>query len=135
MTGSGGLNLWGSARSAVGSRSARFLKRRLIPILVVVALLAGLFAASTGASLPDDGTPIVVSPDDAIAFARKVADAASGASSSKAISLTVTDEEVTSFLAVASLLSGELKNAGGTGDLGELTGLGDAIPGGGGIRG
>ena len=128
MTGSGGSDLWGSARSAAGSRFTRFLRRRMVPILVVVAVLVGLFVVTSGASLPDDGEPITVSADDALAFARKVTEAAGDATSSKAVSLTVTEREVTSFLAIASLLSGELENVGGSGDLSELMTLGDAIP-------
>jgi hypothetical protein len=108
----------------------RFLRRRLVPILIVVGLIIALFVATTGASLPDDGEPIAISPDDALVFARKLTVAAGDATSTKAVSIVVTDEEVTSFLAIASLLSGELQTAGGSGDLSELTSLGDAIPGG-----
>ncbi|MFV1999714.1 MAG: hypothetical protein ACC654_05040 [Acidimicrobiia bacterium] len=128
MTDARGPDMWGGMRSAAGSRLSRSLRRRLIPILIGVAVLAALFFVTTGASLPDDGDPIPVSGDEALAFAMKMTDAVGDAQGTKAISITVTDTEVTSFLSIASLLSGELKDLGGTGDLAELTSLGASIP-------
>lgn len=128
MTGPDGSGMWRSIRSAGSSRARGFIRRRIIPIAIVLAVLAVFFVVTTGSSLPDDGPAIPVSADDALAFATKVADAAKDAAGTKTVSLVVTDEEVTSFLAIASLLSGELVAAGGSGDLSDLTRLGDAIP-------
>ncbi len=107
-----------------------FLRRRLIAILVIVAVLVGVLFLITGATLPDDGEPIPVVAEDALAFARKVADSVGDAAGTKQVTITVTEGEVTSFLAIASVLSAQLKEAGGSGDLGELSDLGDEIPGG-----
>jgi hypothetical protein len=104
------------------------VRRRIVPIVVVVAAIAAAIFITTGATLPDDGEPIPVSGDAALSFAEKIVDSADSAGSSKTLTITVTDTEVTSFLAIASLLSGDLEDLGGTGDLSELVDLGGAIP-------
>jgi hypothetical protein len=74
--------------------------------LVAVALLAAFLAAGCQqADLPDDGPPIVPSEQAARRFVEKVAAAGESAVESKKLSLTVTQEEVTSFLSIGSRLA------------------------------
>src|SRR5690606_7478168 len=70
--------------------------------------------------LPDDGDPVPVSGEAAISLAKKAQTSVGTAPGTKSITITVTEEEVTSFLAVATILSGQIEEAGGTGDLGQI---------------
>lgn len=105
-----------SAVSNVGSR----LRRYLVPILVGVGVLAIVFFITIGASLPDDGEPVPVSGEAAISLAKKIQTSVGDAPGTKSITIQVSDEEVTSFLAIASILSGQIEQAGGTGDLSQI---------------
>lgn len=116
-------SLWSGVRSASGSRLKRWVRRRMVPIILVVAVIAAAAFVTTGATLPDDGHPVPVSADAALAFATNVAASVGDAPGTKVVSISVTEGEVTSFLAVASLLSSGIEDAGGTGDLGELSSL------------
>ncbi|MEA3501277.1 MAG: hypothetical protein U9R47_00765, partial [Actinomycetota bacterium] len=82
-------SIWGGLRSGIGNRLTGFLRRRMVPILVGVAVLVGFFFVTTGASLPDDGEPIPISADDALVFARNLADAAGDVPGTRAVDLTV----------------------------------------------
>ncbi len=106
-------------RSAASSGTS-WLRRRLVPILIGVAVLAVVFFVTIGASLPDDGEPVPVSGEAAISLVKKVQTSVGDAPGTKSITIQVTDEEVTSFLAIATLLSGQIEDAGGTGDLGQI---------------
>jgi hypothetical protein len=105
-----------SAVSSVGNR----LRRHLVPILIGVAVLAVVFFITIGASLPDDGDPVPVSGDAAISLAKKVQTSVGTAPGTKTVTIQVTEEEVTSFLAIASLLSGQIEQAGGNGNLDQI---------------
>lgn len=121
-------SLWSGLQSAAGPRLKQFVRRRIVPIVLVVAVIAAAAFVTTGATLPDDGEPVAVSADAALAFATKIADSAGDAPGTKAVSLTITETELTSFLAIASLLSSGIEDAGGTGDLGELSNLNVGLP-------
>lgn len=106
-------------RSAVRSVGGR-LRRHLVPILIAAGVLAVVFFITIGASLPDDGGPVPVSGDAALALAQKVQASIGDAPGTKSVTIHVTEQEVTSFLAIASLLSGQIQDAGGSGDLGQI---------------
>ncbi|MCZ7533135.1 MAG: hypothetical protein M5U23_06995 [Acidimicrobiia bacterium] len=113
-------NLFSMFGRSAASTGASWLRRRLVPILIVVGVVAVVFFFTIGASLPDDGDPVPVSGEAAISLVKKVQAAVGDAPGTKSITIQVTDEEVTSFLAIATLLSGQIEDAGGTGDLGQI---------------
>lgn len=121
-------NLWSGVRSASSSRFTRWVRRRIVPIILVVAVIAAAAFVTTGATLPDDGEPVPVSADNALAFATNIAESVGDAPGAKTVSISVTESEVTSFLAIASLLSNGIEDAGGTGDLGELSDMNVGFP-------
>lgn len=102
------------------SQIGAWLRRRMIPILIVVAVILLVLFITSGAALPDDGDPIAVSDEAALAFVEKVAAQTGGAGEGKTVRLRFTEEEVTSFLNVAATLSERMREQGGTGDLDEL---------------
>ncbi len=106
----------------------RTLRRRLVPILILVGLVVLLLWLTSGGTLPDDGEPIPVSADDALALATKVVDAVGDAPGTKEVVLSVSDREVTSFLAIAAVLRSGLEDAGGTGSLEQLPELEGQLP-------
>ncbi len=71
---------------------------------MLAAMLVYLFI-STDSALPDDGPPVPVSSEAALSFLGKITDGAQRAGSGVEIGLTVTQEEVTSFLAVGAKLA------------------------------
>ncbi len=119
---------WIGLRSATGSWLARFVRRSIVPIIFVFAVILAAAFVTIGATLPDDGDAVAVSADDALAFATNVAESVGDAPGTEAVSLAVTEGEVTSFLAIASLLSSGIEDAGGTGDLDELSTLNAGLP-------
>ncbi|MGB9359730.1 MAG: hypothetical protein WCC01_14355 [Acidimicrobiia bacterium] len=114
----------GAMRGATFRRIGGFIRRRIVPIAIGFAILAIVFLVTVGASLPDDGAPIVVSEDAALSLANRVAGAVGDAPGARAIDIAVTDTEVTSLLSIAALLSDDIQAAGGTGDLSEIGRLG-----------
>jgi hypothetical protein len=85
--------------------------------LLVTALLALLLMAGCAdaggvleAELPDDGPPPATSTASAGRFVQKVTTAGEGAANTGRFTLTVTDEEVTSFLSVGAILRRQLGN-------------------------
>lgn len=120
----GSPDVMGAMRGAAFRRIGGFIRRRIVPIAIGFAILAIVFFATVGASLPDDGEPIVVSEDAALSLANKVAGAVGDAPGTKSIDIVVTDTEVTSLLSIAALLSDDIQAAGGTGDLSEIGRLG-----------
>jgi hypothetical protein len=58
--------------------------------------------------LPDDGPPIATSQAAAIRFAEKVANAGEAAAETKRLNLTLTQEEVSSFLDLGSIMTEQL---------------------------
>jgi hypothetical protein len=104
--------------------------------LVVLALLAVLSLTACQppdflqGELPDDGPPVAVSQAAARNFAEKVAAAGEAAAQSKRLSLTVTQEEVTSFLSLTSQLSEQMQAVEATSlqDLDQLAGAEELPP-------
>ncbi|KAA3641578.1 MAG: hypothetical protein DWP92_00980 [Armatimonadetes bacterium] len=113
-------NLFSMLGRSAASTGTSWLRRRMIPILIVVAVVAVVFFITIGASLPDDGDPVPVSGEAAMSLVKKVQKSVGDAPGTKSIAIEVTDQEVTSFLAIATLLSGQIEDAGGTGDLGQI---------------
>jgi hypothetical protein len=81
------------------------LRWRFVSLVAVALLAAFLAAGCQQADLPDDGPPIVPSEQAARRFVEKVAAAGESATTSKRLALTVTQEEVTSFLSIGSRLA------------------------------
>ena len=84
---------------------------RAIPLLVaVLVLLAGCQTPRfLQAELPDDGPAIAVSQAAALRFMEKLQTAGQQATQSQSVSLTVSEQEVTSFLSIGSQLSQQLE--------------------------
>lgn len=106
--------------------------KRILVLLILLGLLTCLcaavgavglraLAATSEAELPDDGPQIVISAEAAFRLVEKVTAAGQGAVETGQLTLTVTEEEVTSFLNIGSELTGSLR---GLENL-ELTELGD----------
>lgn len=78
--------------------------------VIAVLLLAGCADASglLEAELPDDGPPPPTSAASAGRFLQKLSTAGEGAANTGRFTLTVTDEEITSFLNVSSILRRQL---------------------------
>jgi len=95
-----------------------YLRRRrqrgwlLIVAIVSLLLLVGCAGANglLEAELPDDGPPPATSAASAGRFVQKVTAAGEGAANTGRFTLTVTDEEVTSFLRVGTILRRQLGN-------------------------
>ena len=119
--------LIGALGGLIGGGSLRSLRRRLVPILIVVVLVIAVLWFVSGGTLPDDGEPIPVSADDALALAEHIADAVGDVPGQNRVELLVTDREVTSFLAIVSVLRDGLEEAGGTGSLEQLPDLENQI--------
>jgi hypothetical protein len=79
----------------------------VIPLLILV-LAACDRPAFLDAELPDDGPPVATSQAAAMRFAEKAANAAESAADSKRLNLTISQEEVTSFLDLGSIMSEQL---------------------------
>ena len=78
------------------------------------------------AELPDDGLPIATSQQDALQFLEKVTDAGLEGTQSGQLHLTITEQEVTSFLQIGAELARQVqdaKNIETFEDLGELENL------------
>jgi hypothetical protein len=73
--------------------------------------------------LPNDGPPVATSPAAAGRFAQKVVAAGERAADTKRFNLTVTQEEVTSFLNLGSQLAEQMQAAYGVDSLQELQAL------------
>jgi len=110
----------------IGSGILAKIKRHMTPIIIGVVVLAAVFFITIGASLPDDGEPIAVSGDAAISLANKIKTSVGDAPGTKTVTISVTDQEVTSFLAIASLLSGQIQQQGGSGNLNQIDILGSS---------
>lgn len=90
-------------------------RRRARGWLLVVAVFAVFLLTSCAdsgglfeAELPDDGPPPPTTADSAGRFLQKLSTAGEGAANTGRFTLTVTDEEVTSFLNVGTLLHRQL---------------------------
>ena len=79
--------------------------RSLLLILFLAGALLGCARPTLSTELPDDGAPIPVTRDAALNFISKSAQAGQGAATEGAISWTVTQEEVTSFIAIGADLA------------------------------
>lgn len=81
--------------------------RRLVAtLIIVVCFVAGCQRVSLPQTeLPDDGPPIVVSEAAAIRFVEKVTAAGRAAADSGSLTLSITQEEITSFLAIGTRLA------------------------------
>ncbi len=85
------------------SQSPFSLKRISLVLMTIALLAAGCAQANDGmASLPDDGPPIPVSREAAVRFAQKTLAGANGTGDGGTIRFTVTQEEVTSALAIGA---------------------------------
>ncbi len=99
------------------NQSNLFERKGLSFSLVVFVMLAGLLLAGcqfpgAAGSLPDDGPPIPVSPEAARRFAEKLADAQSAIDAGNPATLTVTEEEATSFVDLGSQVAREMEERG-----------------------
>ena len=79
----------------------------LISVVVALVLLVmvALLAVTLGSGLPDDGDPIEVTPAAALSFVAKSSAAAERLNDGKTADVWVTEEEVTSFFVLWSVLS------------------------------
>jgi hypothetical protein len=89
-------------------------KTRFVALSLVVIVLAGLLAGCQrpeflDAELPDDGAPIRTSPEAAMRFVEKVTAAGERASETKSLSLTVSQQEVTSFLDIGGIMAEQMQ--------------------------
>lgn len=99
-------------------------------VFVVPALLAALLIGACQqpgflqSEMPDDGPPIATSQAAARRFVEKITAAGENAASTKRLNLTITQEEVTSFLSIGSELAEQLEalNAQNLEDLQQLQG-------------
>jgi hypothetical protein len=110
-------------------------RRRRTVWLLVAAALAGLLLTGCAdldgaleAELPHDGPPPTTSAASAGRFLEKAAIAGEGAAGTGRFTLTVTDEEVTSFLSIGSILRRQLgalplEDFGQIADIPELEGI------------
>jgi hypothetical protein len=89
----------------------------VLALLVLLALVCsagstalglGFASSESRAELPSDGAPIATSPQAAARFVQKLNTAGERAVDTRQLSLTVTESEVTSFLNLASLLTGQV---------------------------
>lgn len=96
------------------------MKKLLVGCLVVVVLAAacGVAAATVGkdylesrlaTDLPDECPEIAVSQDAAVSFLTKVLTAGEGATQTRSVRVTVTQQELTSFVAIGSLLAEQMQ--------------------------
>jgi len=110
--------------------------KRILILLVLLGLLTCLCAASaavglralaatSGAELPNDGPQVATSAEAAFGLVEKVTAAGQSAVETGQLTLTVTEEEVTSFLNIGSELTGNLRGLENLEDFEELTQLGD----------
>jgi hypothetical protein len=97
----------------------------LLSLAVLFLLLLGACQAPAllQAELPDDGPPIATSPAAAGRFANKVVAAGERAADTQEFRLTITQEEVTSFLTLGSQLAEQLQAGYGVDSLQELQAL------------
>jgi hypothetical protein len=100
--------------------------------VVILALLALSLVLSgcqlprlRGAELPDDGPPIATSQEAAQQFLQKITQASNGSAGSGEVALTVTQEEVTSFLVIGAELADQLQAARNLENLEDLADLQD----------
>jgi hypothetical protein len=97
--------------------------------LLSLAILASLLLTACQApkilqsELPDDGPPVATSPAAAGRFAQKVVAAGERAAETKRFKLTVSQEEVTSFLNLGSQLAEQMQAVYGVDSLQELQAL------------
>lgn len=97
----------------------------LLTALLAMALALGACQApsSLRAELPDEGPRVVTSQAAALRFAEKVATAGEQAAESKRLRITVTDQEVTSFLNIGSEIARQLQALYGVDSLAQLDSL------------
>jgi hypothetical protein len=104
-------------------------RRRPFALLLTLAVLFLLLLGACQApaflqsELPDDGPPVATSSAAAGRFGQKVAAAGERAVDTQQFTLTVTQEEVTSFLNLGSQLAEQLQTAYGVDSLQELQAL------------
>jgi len=110
------------AKVTKDERSRRAAAPLSMALLLALVLSACAKPAFLEAELPDDGPPIATSQAAAIRFAEKVARAGESAAESKRLSLTVTQQEVTSFLSLGSIMTEQL-GALGINNMGDLQAL------------
>jgi hypothetical protein len=87
------------------------LRLGVVPLAVVAILLLATCQQPSvlEAELPTDGPPVATSQAAATRFVEKVSNAAERAAATKRLELTVTEEEVTSFLNIGSQLAERLR--------------------------
>jgi len=86
---------------------------RRLALLAFAAVLSFVLAgcqrpAFLDAKLPDDGAPIQTTPQAALRFVEKITDAGDAATKTKGLSLTVTQQEVTSFLNIGGIMADQM---------------------------
>jgi len=87
---------------------------RLVALLALLAVFSVVLAGCQrpeflDAELPDDGAPIRTSPEAAMRFVEKVTAAGERATESKSLSLTITQQEVTSFLDIGGIMADQMQ--------------------------
>jgi hypothetical protein len=87
----------------------RFVAVALVAI-VLVALLAGCQRPEfLDEELPDDGAPIQTSPQAAMRFVEKMTAAGERAKETKSLSLSISQQEVTSFLDIGGIMAEQME--------------------------
>ncbi|MDQ4076831.1 MAG: hypothetical protein M3220_11380 [Chloroflexota bacterium] len=86
------------------------IRRALLVLFLVPLLLGGCGQAGVlQVEMPDDGPPVPVSQEAAVGFIRKSTTAAQSAANTGSATITITEGEVTSFLAVGIELAEKLQ--------------------------
>jgi len=109
------------------SRPRRSRKKLTMSVAVVAmfVLTACQLPRLNQGELPDDGLPVATSQDAAILFVEKITDVGLNGAETGRFSLTVTQEEVTSFLQIGSVLAEQLQTVKNLENLEDLADLSD----------
>jgi len=106
-------------------RTSRNKIAMTVAIVAVFVLTACQLPRLGQAELPDDGAPIATSQEAARQFMEKITDAGLNGSETGQFTLTVTQEEVTSFLEIGSTLADQLQSVKNLENLEDLADLSD----------
>jgi hypothetical protein len=90
------------------NRQRAHKRTRSAAVALTVGLLAILILSGCQAELPEDGPPPATSAGSAGRFVEKLSTAGQGAADTGRFTLTVTEEEVTSFLSIGAILRRQL---------------------------